>query len=130
MNNTTYSFDSVVVVMDTMQGGCAVKMHGLNTKTRSFFDLITESDVPSVEGTYSRINPSPTDRLLMVFSIILYTSTSSDQYGVLSGPFTLAIQNSTANTINGSFSGTVTDAYYKNDTIAKGQFNLPYTYQQ
>jgi hypothetical protein len=129
LGGVTYSFDSVVVWVDTPNAHI-VTIDGLNTGTGSSFHVESQSNAGSLNGTYSYLNPPPSDKFLVAFDFAIRSGQTAMVYVVEGAPFTFTIGSSTGTTISGSFSGSIAVLSSGRDTtVTNGQFDLPYKFR-
>jgi hypothetical protein len=131
LNSVMYSFDSVVVWVDTTAGARFATIDGLNTKTLSTFHVDMQSYAETLNGTYSRLNPTPASQVLMGFGVLISAGQNNyDSYDLEGQYFTLSVSGSANNKITGSFSGSLGEQFAnQNASVTNGQFDLPYNYR-
>jgi hypothetical protein len=104
---------------------------GLNTKTLSTFHIDMQSYAETLNGSYSRLSPTPASQVLMGFGVLISAGQNNyDSYDLEGQYFTLSVAGSTNNRITGSFSGSLGEqSANQNASVTNGQFNLPFSYR-
>ena len=130
LNGETYNFDSITATVDTTTGAYIATLHAVNTKTGSNVSLETQSNIKSLNGSYSHISPQPSNYILVIFSVEIINVQSIYSYAIEGTPFTLVIDHSDGNKMHGSFSGSLTALNTsQNGNISNGGFDIAYTFQ-
>ncbi len=129
LNNVSYLFDSMKVWVDTINN---FRILSIDAKSRSeniYLSASLQSNVPLMTGAYSHLNPQPQEFIVIGFVVGVTQGQNEYIYTVEGAPFVFTIQNSVSNTIQGSFSGKISQVIGTETPDINGSFNLPYQYR-
>ena len=140
-NNVNYSFDSIIVRVDSSVNGNETYIDAFNTSTTSSIQIALSSSF-NITGKYSNDTWPNTDHLDPGFRVERFWLYVADRNGTNGGggydlfemkssPFTFTIEQSSDETmrIKGTFSGIITDHNsLSSGMLTDGKFNLPFLY--
>ncbi len=137
MNNIDYFFDSTYSEIDTTTPGFQqIYIYAGNTKTQSYARIGLESRSKKVEGVYSHINFQSTGLYISYYTTALASGQVFNFYGDQGAPFLFTIGKASNNSLQGTFSGTLTNLYGPlsasptlDGQLSNGEFNITFHYR-